>query len=1373
MKCKILSIFTRPRTILFCMKKYLFVCFLLLPAANLFAQNFLFQSVTSKDGLSQNDVNCILQDNMGFMWFGTNDGLNRFDGYDFKSYHFDVDTNNGLNSNLINCIAEDNYGNIWVGTSDSGVNIINRLDDSIISVSESSENLLSKENIYAIEMVNNMVIVFAKENIFFFEIMKEGYKPLRVNGNTFIKTGAFATNCYERLSENEFLLGGANKLLQFKISATEDGVAVKFTEIKKWLNVSDIGPFRKGHLISCKGRLFYLNESLELEFIDYRNFSSVFVKNNQEVWAGSKSGFHILNFESDTSLTIAQEQVYTRKNTNNTLSSDAISIIYPDNKGIIWLGTAGGGVCKLIVEEHKFKLYKDDLSSENLMQNNINCFLEDSKNNLWIGTDKEGISFFKSGVTNYNAEAKEILDLGKPVHDLIGFYEVVFDTQPCIIATTNYPLNIQTYDLSGDKLNVDHPFLDFLKKIAHPITSIVKDKTTFWIGTNEGGILRYNLKDGDFKRFLTNNTPSLSSNLIKSLCKDKNDNFWIGTNKGLLFLSATEKHKNQPEFKLYHHNEADANSISYDYVLPIVETSQKELWVGTLGGGLNKYIPKTDTFERITTNNGLPNNSIKSIVEDNEGQLWVSTNSGVSRINPFTKEVLNFSVSDGLQDYEFREKSAFKRRSGELLFGGNKGFNSFLPEDITIDTTMPKLVFTKMLIPGYEGNEDLIFNHAQILDFQENEQTITLKHNKNNFTAYFSALHYLAPQKINYKYRLKGFEEQWNKIDAKARFAKYTNLNPGYYTLEVLATNSDGIWQETPLNLNIQIKKPWYGTTLAYFVYFILSLLGLYVFNRYSLIRNNIKQQLVIQGIEKEKEKELAQAKLRFFTNISHELRTPLAVIKSYCENVIPNWNKLPETKVNNDFSVIQRNVDNLLGLVNQILDFRKLEAHKIKLSPVNKDIVSFVKDIISTFEVLALQKKIQISFQSNKEVVHFWFDEDKMHKIISNILSNAVKYTSSGIISVIITELEAEVELQIKDTGIGISEANKEKVFERFFSLNNPDQIKTNSSGIGLSLTKGLVNLHKGTIELDSKFGVGSTFTLRFKKGNTHFEEDVIFKPLNLEEKAEVEEVEIVDSDVKLTPNERLILIVEDNDDLRYFLNDKLQAHFKTSMAKNGKEGLDKCLNMVPDLVISDVMMPEMNGYELCNAIKNDEAISHIPVILLTARTTSEAKLKGFNLGADAYVNKPFEWNILLSQISAILSAREKVWKRINENPYFKPSEVTFTSRDEHFLNRITGIIEDHLSNPDFNVKLLTDIYGGSQDTINQKLKALTGKTCVQYIRLIRLRRAAELLKQKHNRVSDVTYEVGYSDLQHFREHFKKEFEVSPSAYKKQHTKA
>lgn len=1340
---------------------------------NLCAQEYVFKQISTQHGLSQNDVNCIFQDQQGFMWFGTADGLNRYDGYEFKTFSYQVDQSNGLTSNIIQTIAQDQNQNIWIGTGEGGVNIIDYHDENIrLPVALKNQScLLANKYVGNIAMLNNLVIVMGKESICFFKMEGEKCEHVMVNNKASLQNGAKFTNCYQLISDSTLLIGTKQglRILNFKWAA--NGIQASVSSKLLNYNVYELEPFRDGHLVYClHDSLYFMDAELSLSPILKERINCMLVEGDTNVWLGTHAGLKYLSFKNDSSLKVTSTVIYDYHNSKEAIASNVVRRIFKDKSGMIWLSTKSGGLTMMDKRSTKFDLYPSHMHPENHLRISATCFLEDSQQKLWIGKSDGTITIYPPQNLNFETGGVEVLNLDFP-HSIRLLKEVKIGDYSYIIAANNYSTRLKVLDLNG-KILTEAPNIDFLHsaQLNRPINTILQDEDYLWIGTYEGGLYRHHLGKNQTKCFLTQNTKSLCSNLIDALCLDSAGNLLIGTNKGLNVLLRDEKNKMQPKFQQFTHANSSKDSLSFNHITSIIKHSNQEIWIGTMGGGLNRFNYDQKTFSCVSTHDGLPSNSVKGIIEDDNQNIWIASNNGLSLLNVENFDITNFNPSDGLQDNEFKMRAYCKLKNGTLIFGGSNGFNTFCPTLMQQDTATAKIELTAMVLPAKDKKEEVYHNRAKLFRHVTDVTPIQLKHTQNSFTIYFSSLNFFTPNTVEYKYRLAGFDAGWSNTYNHTRFAKYTNLQPGEYTFEVIATNDDGIWMQKPLQLHLKISKAWYETYLAYAFYTLIVFAIFIVFTRFSLMRNNIKNNLLMERFEREKVNQLTQYKLRFFTNISHELRTPITIIKNYFEDIAPNWQQMTKEKINNDILVITRNINSLHRLVSQLLYFRKMEQENVELSPDKHDIVQFLSEVMSSFQLLAENKKIELSLKCPFKVLEFWFDKDKMEIILNNILSNAFKYTpEGGMITVRLNESEEEVKIEIEDTGNGIPLSIQNHIFERYYMGSTPNNTMGNT-GIGLNLTKGLVELHKGRIELRSIEGVGSCFMLFFQKGFNHLKENKHQKLENQNVTVEIGEPadQVNPSEIPLESYKgKSVLVVEDNVDLCTFLTQKLQGEFKVYSAANGKEGLEICLEHMPDIVVSDIMMPQMNGYELCDAIKNNETISHIPVILLTAKVNEESELQGFKLGADAYVGKPFNIDILIARVIAILYSRQKVWQRIGENPFFSASEVTFTAKDEQFLGNITNLIETHMSNPNFSVEQLAEYYSISTLNLNKKIKALTGKTSVQFIRLTRLRKAAELLKAGHNRVSDVTYDVGYSDLQHFRTHFKKEFSITPSQFK------
>jgi signal transduction histidine kinase/DNA-binding response OmpR family regulator len=739
---------------------------------------------------------------------------------------------------------------------------------------------------------------------------------------------------------------------------------------------------------------------------------------------------------------------------------------------------------------------------------------------------------------------------------------------------------------------------------------------------------------------------------------------------------------------------------------------------------------------------------------------------------------VNYDISDGLQDYEFSELACCKLSDGEMLFGGVNGFNAFYPIEIFSDMSIPKIALTdfhilnRSVVAGEKVNGRVVLENVI-----NHTEKIRLKYNENSFAIYFSSLHFSAPAKNEYKYILEGFEKEWIHKDASDRIAKYTNLRPGRYTFKVLASNNDGVWTNDAKILEITITPPRYLSFVAWLVYVLIFIASLWFFQKYSLIRIKQKNELLMEHFEKEKIQELSQMKLRFFTNISHEFRTPLTLIIGPLEKLIRQGSLLSEKRVAASYAIMHRNASILLRLINQLVDFRKFEQGKMKLRASESNLISFLNEVFLSFSELAENKNISYHFLTPRGKIPLWFDADKFERIMYNLLSNAFKFTpEGGKIDLKVEEDDFNIIIRVADNGIGIPKDMQQHIFERFYQTERIVNRKVGSTGIGLSFIKGLVEMHKGEITFESEEDKGTTFILKLKKGNAHLEKEEMIAvtqdvDVSIRNYSFLEPVKgINENEEDNKKSKAKILLIEDNFELKQFIKDSLSEKYNVFLAENGKEGLDQVNEINPEVIVSDIMMPVMNGFELCEAVKTNEVISHIPVILLTAKTTAENRIKGYHLGADGYISKPFSIDVLEARIQNLIESRDNLKKLFRTNISVEPSQITTTSMDEKFLQRILKIIEENIPNSEFTVEQLASDYGMSQIVLNKKLKGLTGQTAKAFIRSIRLKRAAQLFATGKYSVSDVTYEVGFSDLKYFRNCFKDEFGMSPSDYTRKH---
>jgi signal transduction histidine kinase/DNA-binding response OmpR family regulator len=854
------------------------------------------------------------------------------------------------------------------------------------------------------------------------------------------------------------------------------------------------------------------------------------------------------------------------------------------------------------------------------------------------------------------------------------------------------------------------------------------------------------------------------------LYADESGKLWIGTQgNGLFELNLQTGQENH-----YRYNIKNKKSITGSSVRAILKDNDGILWVGT-DKGLNKFNHLDSTFSPITKKDGLISNLVRAVQFDKSGNLWISTDKGISKYNPRSKQIRNFTVGDGLHDNEFW-LSSHTTEKGMMFFGGKSGLTYFYPDSIKNDTSMPPVVITDFQIfnKSIRPAED-----SPLKQHISEVNEIELAHDQSVFSFEFAALEYHHPQKITYAYMMENVDPDWVYTDYSRRFVTYTHLDPGTYNFRVKAANRHGIWNEQLASVKITILPPWWATLWAYSLYIIVLLSIVYVLRRYELNRLHLKHDLQIKETEANKLQELDNLKSKFFANISHEFRTPLTLILGPITKFIDKSSNEDDKK---QYSLIQRNALRLQRLINQLLDLSRLEAGKLKLNAHKTDIVQFTKTITAAFESHAERRNIRLVLDTSLKDLEIMMDRDKYEKILTNLLSNAFKFSEDDTAITITMEKiedslnrykEGQCCVKVIDEGEGIPNDKISRIFDRFYQVDSDSTREQEGSGIGLALIKELVELHQGTITVKSQPAQGSVFTVCLPLGKEHLaEKDIIKIPVD---EIEIENYDISRNSVPDQPSENfidenlpLLLIVEDNMDVQNYLAGILEREYNLIFAANGQQGINQALKSIPDLIVSDVMMPGMDGFEMCAKIKNDRATSHIPVILLTARSGQESLLTGLNTGADDYLTKPFNARELLVRIHNLIEQRKRLQEMFNRLNPFTLEKFDVGENDRSFLGKAILIINKNISNSDFNTDCFASQIALSRAQLFRKLKSLTGKSVSEFIRHVRLQRAADLLSRKQGNVSEVAFEVGFNNLSNFSENFKKQFGVLPSEYAK-----
>ncbi|MEN0054114.1 MAG: two-component regulator propeller domain-containing protein, partial [Mucilaginibacter sp.] len=1055
------------------------------------------------------------------------------------------------------------------------------------------------------------------------------------------------------------------------------------------------------------------------------------------------------------------------------------TFLYKDNTGIIWAGTYKEGISYYHKDILRFPLYRHFASDpRSLSFEDVDKFAEDKSGNLWIGTNGGGLIYFNRKTGTYRQYKHNPQNNNSLGNDII--------VSLCIDHDQN--LWIGTYFGGMDSFD-GKTFTHYRHKENVPssiaddrIYSIIEDSShKLWVGTFQGGLDVFDPLTGVFHHQF--NQTQIRSPYISSVYEDRAGNIWVGGYRGVDKIT-----KKNGYIVHYIHNANVRNSLISNNVNSIIEDSRGLIWIAT-GDGLSILDPKTNQFTSLGKKNGLPDNAVLNILEDNDHHMWMSTSGGLCRIaliataNGYLYQFKTFDEADGLQAREFNINAALKTSKGELIFGGGHGFNMFDPRSIKTVVNKPKLIFTdlqllnKSVAAGEEVNGHVILTRAMSAT-----NSITLHHSENVFTIEFVAINFFNPNKIKYQYMLEGFDKGWVNADNATRKATYTNLDGGNYRFKVRTSNAAGSWNADEINLHIKVDPPFWKSTIAYAIYIFLLLGGTLLIRHrgiqkikreFAAEQEKKQTQLIIEQERKEIERmyEVDKLKTKFLTNVSHEFRTPLSLIIAPVDKML---NQADNAEQQQQLNMIRKNARRLLNLVNQLLDFRKMEVRELKLHTKPGDIVKFIKEISLSFIDIADEKGIGFVFDTEVDGLRTCFDHDKIERILFNLLSNAFKFTpAGGHVSVLIGMVNeippqqlAQIEIKVIDSGIGIEKDKQERIFDRFFQNNLPGSMLNQGSGIGLAITKEFVNMHQGELFVESEPDHGSCFTVRLPISFTESGDVEIHVDDELMAPSVVPKNTDNTKNLSNSRKKQTVLLVEDNEDFRFYLKDNLKEMFHIIEATNGKEGWQKALALHPHIMVSDISMPEMNGKELCRKIKGDNRTSHIPIILLTALVGEEEELKSLEIGANDYMTKPFNFEILISKIKNLLNLQATFKKTYARQLEVQVNEPAIASVDEKFVKDIVTYIGENMLTPSLSVNELSKHMGMNRNTLYKKLLTITGKTPVEYIRLLRLRKAAYLLEHSQMNITEVSYEVGFNTPQYFARSFKEEFGMLPSEF-------
>ena len=1327
-----------------------------------------YERLSTASGLSQSTIYKIIQDQKGFLWFATADGLNRYDGHSFVIYRHDPGDSNTLSGSDVSTIAEDDEGNLWVGTRSSGLNKIDLKTGKITrftrgpkgidfsSITVSSMLNVGKHRIYA-AVLGVGLLVFDSHTNTFLPKESELVNPLAKDVVRFFKhsngsvwMGTRTGQLISHLGNHSFIpfdFSGKTMASNYRVRAlfeAKNGDLFVGTEGK--------GLFRFNPQNQRFKNVFYLSS----DPLSRQNVVTSLVRDAYgNLLIGTDNGIFKLKGE-DFSKT---QYIPSNPDPDLGISSFSVMSMFTDSDKNTWIGTWEAGLNISFFEKARFAVlrYKPN-TFQGLLSNKVTSLSAGNDRGVWVGSNV-GLSFFnhKSGkVEHYVNQAVEN-KLNVSTGFDVNLMQALEDGSVWVSAWGKGLFHFTPpNDLKSYPYRIDEAGMKW--------TALYFDTNRLLLGSQSRGIFAFDLKSKNFYNpFGEFSSQELKNKNINSILKTSNGDIWAGTTVQGIYIYHTQT---EPIEHLERTNLA--NSLTYNHITCIKEDRQKRIWVLTNGGGLHLYLGKGKGFKVFTVADGLGSNTLRGMQEDKKGDLWFTTNGGISKLDTKTLKFVNYDDADGLQGKEFIITAHTKNKQGWLFFGGVNGLNYLKSDSLRMGLDVPNVYITGLKI--FNKSVGVGEDKSPLSVDLPYLKTLVLQPDQSVFSLDFVALEYQRPKNNRYAYLLEGFDKEWNYVGTQ-RTASYTNLSPGSYIFKVKATNSDGVWSEKPVELRIEVLPPWYRTWWAY-LFYTFSIAGIiYGFIREIQIRESFKTDIRLKEIEKERIRELEQIKTSFFTNISHELRTPLTLIISPIEKYFLKNKDMPKEQVSR-LNAIHQNAQKLLRLINQLLDLSKIEAGKQHPIIAKHDMISQLEQILQGFEAYAQQKQIQLKYKFPVDTLWVYYDSDILEKCLSNLLSNAFKHTpEDGKIGV---ELELDtifvdgvshvrrVLLRVMDTGRGISEAHLPHVFDRFYQI--PDDAKVVGTGVGLSLCRELMNLHLGDIQVKSKLGEGSAFTLQFPVEIAAFDSSWVQSTV-----ANIPLTSLVDiPELGVIQKEKpILLVVDDHAEMRQFIGGIFDIRFQVIYSDRGEDALEKASDFLPDLVITDWMMPGMSGINLCRALRQNTKTSHIPIIILTSKSSQESQIEGMQSGADDFVSKPFNADLLEIRVKTLLEAKERLRKNWQKQMIQQDLSVgKMPIFEDAFLVKATQLIIDHLSDADFDVEDLEKGLDMSKMQLYRKLKNLTSLAGNEFIRSIRLQQAKILLETSSLNISEIAYQVGFNDPAYFTRAFKKQYGRTPKSF-------
>lgn len=1433
-----------------------------------------FEHLSVDDGLANNSVRTMLQDKDGYLWFGTLNGLSRYDGQHFANFQYQAGNPSSISNNKTREMMQDSLGYIWVSTYDD---LVHRYDPrteqftnfpevlgpdfagcTIGFISESSpgvmwlyitgrgcarvisspdspdiryeivddSNLLLANNVYQIQKNPKGGLWIGTSNGL--QFLPNDRLPLDQRSAVVPITETAKHVVTKMFQQNDTVWAGCSSGEFYEIASKKGRLIWKSNHTNKSFNqFSFINRARDGWIYAGtrNGLIRYYSKTGEYQYLSARNselpsnyLTGSYQDKYGDIWIISNLR-GIIRYQPDR---MRFTHYPLKPDIRQSIVEGEKQIFVEDNNGNLWIGIYGGGISRFNRQSETFDQYlHEENNPASLSSNLILSLFQDRSGNLWAGTYKRGIDKVNLQPTFFRSFSLS----EKSNSDLLGEARAVFEDSrhwiwtgnkrgEVMVYNQNFELQFRLNDLLGDgainagiycfeedregniwigtkgdgiailknlpktgnSLN-KKPELSYISHWSKPDLSRndvfdlhLDRKGQMWVAMYHGGvnIIQNPLKPNtNILRYLQNTDDrfSLPDNRARCFLEDDQGNMWIGTANGLCFMSAEYLTTDNKKFiPILQNNQP--GSISCNDIISIFEDSRHQIYIGTYGGGINQFLGKPDDrnfiFKQITQKDGLSSDLVLNFVEDLNHNLWVSTDFGLCKIYTDNAKIETFYVSDGLKENSFSEGKGILTSSGTVAFGDLAGLLTFEPKQIEKQKRTVPVVLTDLLVNS-QSDKQILRNARQVVN--DSNSQLKLKYDENFVTFEFAALDYKAPSKIQYEFKLDNYEKNWNR-SGNLNQAIYRDLQPGDYVFRLKASNSDGLWVNAELLIPITILPPPWKTWWAYLLYLLAATALFFLVRRITLERIKLKHEV-------EFEKQLADDKLKFYTSISHEFKTPLALILGPVEDLLADKNLPPD--VSKPLRMVKRNTRRLLELIEQLMDFRKIQKGFLKNEQAPGELVFFLAEIHQAFQPIAEKKNIAFVFNKHQERLHVSLDFKSLEKVVFNLLSNAFKHTTEGQkveLDLQVNESSRQIIICVRDEGEGIREQDIPMLFERFTFGRRSKWKDESSTGIGLSLTKELVELLGGSIRVESELGKGSCFTVTvpYLQTNTngpvmqeiHYTEQFIHT-----HEEETEEI-LTETNGRSLVKKQTILVVEDNTDLRSWLASQLGTRYQVLQAENGKIGLEIAKNEDPELIICDVMMPEMDGIELTSILKSEFHTSHIPIILLTAKSLEEHKIEGIETGADDYITKPFNMLYLQKRVENILRQRKQLRERFSRDLQAEPAELNVSAADQEFMTKVIALVEENMADPDFSIDSLLPHFNFGRTVFFKKMKGVSGYAPKDFVRIVRMKKAGKLLSDPAASVTEVAFEVGYSDANYFSRQFKKHFGENPSDFQK-----